>query len=345
MSDPIEDAVRNLVTLRRLSNGVAKEMRGRVRGLIDAIVAEIARADPTAVSAARYRRARTQKLLDEISAVADTQYPELSAALKTSVAQIGAQQATWAASSLQKNIGEVAVSLKRGIGVQYFRTILREDPFHGELFTDWVTRHRTSTINAVRQQIQIGMAQSETLGDIVRRVRGRPIGGGRFVGGVLRVATAQAEGIARTAINHISNVAHEEVYRENADVLEGVQFSATLDSRTTPICARWDGTVWSLDDPGIQRPPLHFNCRSQLIPVVDWKGLGLEPPPPATRASAGGPVPASQTYEDWFRKLGPSEQNDIIGATRADLFRRGKITFRDMIAKDNSIVRIEDLPI
>ena len=61
--DPTAIAIRNLVTLRRLSNGLAKDVRTEVRKLIDQYVAIIARVDPTSVARNRYRRARVETLL------------------------------------------------------------------------------------------------------------------------------------------------------------------------------------------------------------------------------------------------------------------------------------------
>lgn len=346
--DPTAIAIRNLVTLRRLSNGVAKDVRGQVRDLIDQYVAIIAKIDPTAVTRERYQRARVEALLKEINKLNTELYPALTKTIQNATAQIGAQQAEWATDALQQTVGSVKLKPAAGIGVSYFRNIMATDPFDGETLKMWAKRHQTATVNAVRQHIQLGMSQSETLGDIVRRIRGRSTGGGRFTGGVLATSTKQAEGIARTAINYIANRAHMAVYEQNGDVLTGVEFTATLDSRTTPICARWDGTIWAVDDPKKQTPPLHFNCRSVLVPVVDWKGLGIKPPREGTRASATGQRPSSLTYEEWFREKndtpeGRAEQNRIIGRTRAELFRRGKLTFKDMIGRDNRVLTLQEL--
>lgn len=54
--------------------------------------------------------------------------------------------------------------------------------------------------------------------------------------------------------------------------IKGVQFSAILDDRTTEVCAELDGKVFlESDAEGIERftPPLHFNCRSVLVPVTE----------------------------------------------------------------------------
>ena len=49
-------------------------------------------------------------------------------------------------------------------------------------------------------------------------------------------------------------------------------FCATLDRRTSKICQSLDGTIYDFDDEHKQIPPLHPNCRSCLIEIVDgWK--------------------------------------------------------------------------
>ena len=49
-------------------------------------------------------------------------------------------------------------------------------------------------------------------------------------------------------------------------------FCATLDSKTSKICQSLDGKIYDFDDVHKQIPPLHPNCRSCLIDIVDgWK--------------------------------------------------------------------------
>lgn len=54
-----------------------------------------------------------------------------------------------------------------------------------------------------------------------------------------------------------------------AERLKGFRFSAVLDTRTTNICRACHGTKVPVDSPWIQTrtPPLHFNCRSVLLPI------------------------------------------------------------------------------
>lgn len=74
-----------------------------------------------------------------------------------------------------------------------------------------------------------------------------------------------AERFARTATNDIYNRAHLDRY-EASGVVDGVEYSAHIDSRTSDICRMLNGTIWALDDSDMRVPPMHFNCRSRIKP-------------------------------------------------------------------------------
>jgi SPP1 gp7 family putative phage head morphogenesis protein len=70
---------------------------------------------------------------------------------------------------------------------------------------------------------------------------------------------------ARTFTNAVYNQANLKRY-EDSGVVDGVQFSAHIDNVTSEVCKMLNGTIWALGDPEIRVPPLHFNCRSDLLP-------------------------------------------------------------------------------
>jgi len=230
-----------------------------------------------------------------------------------------------------------------GLSPTYFRKILDAQPFQGATLGTWFGELADSTTGKVSKQIKIGMVNNETIGDLVRRIRGRSVGGGRYRGGVMATTTHNATTIVRTAVNEIANRAHLDVYKQNQDITTGYEYVATLDSRTTLICARLDGTVFSWDDDRALRPPQHPNCRSATVPVIDWGGLGVTPPDEGTRASADGGVSASTNYEAWLRDQPMSVKSEVLGKGRAELFDAGKITLRDAVRRDGTIVPLETL--
>lgn len=61
--------------------------------------------------------------------------------------------------------------------------------------------------------------------------------------------------------------------------VQGLEYSAVLDGRTTDICAELDGHTHATDWEGWDefRPPNHFNCRSILVPLLpndEWEDSG-----------------------------------------------------------------------
>lgn len=69
----------------------------------------------------------------------------------------------------------------------------------------------------------------------------------------------------------------EEMQDPEMDIfIKGIEYSAILDERTTPICEFLHGKVFEKDDPDIDRlsAPNHFNCRSVMVPVMVGEEVG-----------------------------------------------------------------------
>jgi SPP1 gp7 family putative phage head morphogenesis protein len=144
-----------------------------------------------------------------------------------------------------------------------------------------------------------------------------------------KVSKRQATTVVRTAVNHVVTNAREETYKENSDVIKGVQFVATLDERTSYICIALDGRVFDIGEG--PRPPTHHQCRSTTVPVVkSLKELGLSDKefPASTRASMNGQAADTTVYPEWLKKQSVETQNAVLGKKRGELFRSGKLDLR-----------------
>lgn len=83
----------------------------------------------------------------------------------------------------------------------------------------------------------------------------------------MEISRRDAEAVTRTAVSYVANRARQKVYNANADIVKKLQYVATLDSRTTLICAWRDGKIYDLGkEPTI---PAHFRCRSVLVAYFD----------------------------------------------------------------------------
>ncbi|MDG6857119.1 minor capsid protein, partial [Glaesserella parasuis] len=157
---------------------------------------------------------------------------------------------------------------------------------------------------------------------------------------LMNTSRRHAETLVITAVAKVADKAHQALRDENLDILAGEKHLSTLDTRTSTVCQLRDGLMWDLDkkpidhDVPYQRPPLHPRCRSILQLVTkSWKELGIdaEEMPSSTRASQDSPVSEQINYENWLKSKSPEQQDQVLGKGKADLWRRGVITFADML--------------
>ena len=117
-----------------------------------------------------------------------------------------------------------------------------------------------------------------------------------------------ARRIVRTESAYVANAAQMSAYNEAG--VEKYRFIATLDSKTSEVCAALDGKVFAAKDakPGTNYPPMHPFCRSTTI--ADFGDDELEGLERRAKDKDGNTVkvPAGMTYEEWHRKFVEGEK-------------------------------------
>lgn len=202
------------------------------------------------------------------------------------------------------------------------RSVVVSRPFQGKNLRAWWKTVDQSTRQAVRSNVQIGIAQGETTDQIVRRLRGTRRN--NFTDGAMQATRRNASFVVRTATNHVSTHAREATYAENDDVVDKVQLVSVLDTRTTLTCVHLDSKVFPINKG--PRPPHHGGCRGTTTPVTKpfrELGIDLDEIPAGTRASMDGQVPASLNSEQWLKAQPRDRQLQVLGPARLKLFQRG----------------------
>ena len=186
--------------------------------------------------------------------------------------------------------------------------------------------------------VRNGLLTGESTDKLARRLKGRLRFGqpamslrqmAQAGGEVTAVANHQVMALMRTSINQVANASSQQVYEANQDVTKKYRYVATLDSRTSPICRSLDGKEFVYGKGPV--PPQHFNCRSTTVPIVDYKSLGFDPPPPSqlrrpntafgpSRSTRGGTVPDTQTYGQWLELQPKAVKDDVLGASKVPYF-------------------------
>lgn len=182
------------------------------------------------------------------------------------------------------------------------------------------------------QVVRQGLLTGETTQELSRRLRGtlefgeeaKTIKQLALSGGeVTKMAGHQVTSIVRTSINQVANAASQQVYEANQDITKKYRYVATLDSRTSAICRALDGREFEYGKG--PTPPQHFSCRSTTVPVIDYEGLGFDPPRPGKRAAKGGMVDSDTSYGQWLAEPIKGESKDEHMLRKAEVFGfRGK---------------------
>jgi SPP1 gp7 family putative phage head morphogenesis protein len=219
---------------------------------------------------------------------------------------------------------------------------LNARPFEGQVMSEHLNDLPDATFNTVKKTISQGYANGLTTDQIISQLRGTRAN--NFSDGVLQQSRNSIERTTRTALNFTANVARDSVYQQNSDIVDSVRWVSTLDTRTSDICIALDGQVFPVDSG--PRPPAHYNCRSATSPITkSWSELGFDATdlPDATRASMDGQVPATETYGTWLARQTDSVQDDVLGPTRAALFRDGGLSVDKFVDTAGRSLTIDQL--
>lgn len=210
------------------------------------------------------------------------------------------------------------------------------------------------------QQIaSISLSQQRRIKDVVKKGMAENLAVNKIarnVGDSIDLPSAQLKTLSRTAITETSSDISNATYKLNEDVLDGYQYVATLDSRTSLICGRLDGKVFRLDDKRGVRPPQHFNCRSTTVPIVksyedirDTKSpriskRRLQRISKSKRASFNGQVPSETNFPKFLSEQDDSFKLAILGnKRRVEIFNTGKLKFTQFSTKTGQLVSVNKL--
>lgn len=326
--------IEHAVSLLKYANGLDKEIQALLatleKDVAERLAARLATIDVRGHDLGPTVTARLNKTLAEIRELNGKVYGEAHSRLKRNLSALASDEIQYTAKALS-----AAYDIEAQAAVaspQRLRSIVSERPLNGKLLESFVKGAEAGTINRIEEQIRIGIAQGESIDKMVRRIRGTKANGYRD--GVMEVSKRSATAIVRTSVTHVSNHSQMETFLKNSNLIEGWEFLATLDSRTTLPCASNDGKVFPLGEGPL--PPLHPNCRSTITAVTDAAELSDK------RASVDGTVKASN-FEGWLKRQSRERQDAILGKGRANLWRDGRYKLDDFVRNNREVISLDEL--
>lgn len=159
-----------------------------------------------------------------------------------------------------KEVSDLLGIMAPVINREAIKTII-EYPYAGKMFSDRIWDNKDALVKHIKQNLTVGIIRGDSIQKMSRQLKKD-----------LNVLYYQAERLVRTETNYAMNQGHLKGYADSG-VVEKYEFLAAIDSRTSKLCKNQNGKIYKLSDAtvGVNYPPLHPNCRSTVIPVLeDW---------------------------------------------------------------------------
>lgn len=345
VSEIIQDRnVRHLIGLQRLSTGVRDDIVAQINemhsDLLLKLTDRVMKIKDRGQDLGSVSTERLNALFKDIESLQKTAYKAAGKELTSQLGDVAQYEMDFQSRVIEGSIPvEWSLTLP---SVSQLTAVVTSDPFSGKIMKEWVADLTSSELGRVKQAVRMGLLEGETTEQIIRRIKGtRAL---QYKDGVLEVSRRHAETWVRTAMTHTTSRARELLYNENKDIVKGVKWISTLDSRTSPICQSRDGKVYPVDEG--PRPPAHPNCRSATTPVLrsaNDAGISKKRLPEGTRASMGGQIPSDITYNKWLKNQPREVVEEALGKKRAALFIKGDLSVDKFIDRKGTKYTLKEL--
>lgn len=342
------------VQFLRYEAAILRDVNERLDLLTAALVREIRSEDPTAPARMATRQRRVEAVRQRLHNLARVAFREIRGNQIAGAAQWDGLAAVVVDTTrarvnraIPRTLEQIAdprfpalqsVNLfNRQVDRATLRGFVRGVEVRGALPRDWWRAQGNAVAQQVAAELRIALQGTEPLSGLIERTAR-----------VMQRNRNQARALVQTTGNAITNGARDLLYRQHADVLEGIQWRSVLDNRTSETCIALSGLQWTLDgqplghgQPYPGPPPVHWGCRSTIFPIFQaWRPLirrrrrlrqQLGRLPREGTELVDGQGARRQNYEGWLRRQSRARQIDALGRGKWELWRSGKIGLTDLI--------------
>ena len=349
-NDKVLDAITgHSVDLVRLEASLKSDVIKQLKTL-EASLVEKLKATNLDTPSVQLRRKRQLALLSQTQATIKGSYALIDAKEATNMTSVAGIAESQAVSAINGAIEAQVLSV--GMSDQMLGSIASNTLIQGAPSKEWWAGQGQTLQRDFKNVIRQSMLAGETTSQIIQKIRGTSALG--FNDGIMKTARNRAEALVRTSVQVVANEARMRTYDNNDDIVRGIEWVSTLDSRTSATCQYLDGKKWntkrhpmghSRKFPG---PTAHWNCRSTQVPILkSWEELGAKGKfkeiPKSTRASMDGQVSSKVNYEKWLKGKDKTFQMDALGAGKWELWQAGKVGFKDLVDQSGNPVSLATL--
>lgn len=309
----------NINEILREFNIVSGDMLNQLRNYLDGL----SEFELIALSGGRYTTPELRNIRDLISSWRDSVRSEVQQGVSTGAVTLSAYEVGYTASLA----GE---QLTKAISGERLYSKAKNIPMSGGALVDELfSKVADDAKQRVEYAVRSGITNGDTTQQIVQRIKGTKRL--NYQDGILNSTRSAIERDVRTIRSHVSNQVVEDTFTQlGYDYLKVV---ATLDGRTSKLCASKDGEIYHKSD-SFSRPPYHPNCRTILVGCdKDGTLIGRRPfvadtrpvskIPKDDREGIIGQVNSNTDYSSWFSNQSAVFQKEWLGKNRYELYKNG----------------------
>ena len=294
---------------------------------------------------------RAEALKRQVDSAIAAAYSQINNIHLGALVSLGEVEAQFALHAVNTTIGvNIAKTMLTNAALDL---VVRKTVIEGAPSEEWWRRQKAIVAQRFSDTMTKGIMEGNTIPQLVQRVRGTRAH--NYTDGIMSGTYARTEALVRTSGMTVANGVRMESYLANADIIKAIQWVATLDHATCVVCGVLDGLTWKTPDYTPQGhnkkftpPPSHWNCRCTVVPVLkSYRELAGLPEAgrinSGTRASMNGQLPANMKFNAWLQTQSEEAQRAILGKTRYELWKGGKLSMAEMTRPSNELLTIEQL--
>jgi len=322
-------STRHAIFVQRFSGQQVAKMNAQLSALRNRLIKKLRNVDTTT-----FTKKRLEALVVQLNVLLDKGYAQIGKELGKDLKDFGVYEAEFSARMFDKATKtSFALPSNTLIEAAVLQTPLKLSTGNISVSKALKTLSKANkklTINTITD----GIIAGETSQDIIKKLREQS-----------PIERRHASALVRTTTNHVSSIARQATIDNNADIVEGYEWVSTLDGRTTQTCQALDGQVFKTGQG--PKPPQHWGCRSTTIPVVKEE-YRVDVKSKTTRPAKGPDgktemVSGRTTYQSWLKKQPKEFQVDVLGETRAELFRNGGLSLDRFVDKNYQPLTVKEL--
>ena len=182
------------------------------------------------------------------------------------------------------NIDSYVMSIGREFGLKKLTeeqvANIVDQKISGKMWSDRIWNNKDSLKKVLKKDIRDLVNGNADIEEVIGRV------GERF-----NQNANNSERLVNTELARVQDESNNVFAREHG--IQKQMFLSTLDSLTSSICAGLDGEIFDIDDPSKPSIPLHPNCRSVMVNIIDdWE-------PTERKDGNSGNYGKWSTFKEW----------------------------------------------